>query len=137
MNTLCGIGIPELVLLVLVIFVVLGPERAQETALELGRLLGKLLRSKWWKEISEITQSLRDLPTTLIKMAELEGMQSELRETLSDIQKSAELDQEGKDTLTEIDEAIENLYSRVHGIEQPPADQSEAAAEQNETGEGS
>ncbi len=135
MNTLCGIGIPELVLLVLVIFVVLGPERSRQAALELGRFLGKLLRSNWWREISEITQSLRDLPATLIRMAELEDMQSELRETLSDIQKSATLDQEGKDTLAEIDEAIENLYSRVHGIEQPPTDQSKAAAEQDETGE--
>jgi sec-independent protein translocase protein TatB len=135
MNTLCGIGVPELVLLALVILVVLGPERSRQAALELGRFLGKLLRSKWWKEISEITQSLRDLPATLIKMAELEDMQSEIRETLSDIQKSARLDQEGKDTLAEIDEAIEELYGQMHGIEKPPTDQSKAGAEQDETGE--
>ncbi len=135
MNTVCGIGIPELVLLVLLVFVVVGPERSRETALEIGRFLGKLLRSKWWKEISEITEALRDLPTTLIRMAELEDMQSELRETLSDIQKGTKLDQEDKQILAEMDETIENLYSQLHNIKQPPTDQGESPADQDDSGE--
>jgi Sec-independent protein translocase protein TatA len=135
MNTMCGIGIPELVLLVLLIFVVVGPERSRGAALEIGRFLGKLLRSEWWKEISEITQSLRDLPTTLIKMAELEDMQSELRETLSDIQKSTKPDQADRQILAEMDGTIEDLYGQVHGITQPPTDQGEAPADQDSSEE--
>jgi Sec-independent protein translocase protein TatA len=135
MNTVCGIGIPELVLLVLLILIVVGPERSREAALEIGRFLGKLLRSKWWKEISEIAQALRDLPGTLIRMAELEDMQSELRETLTDIQKNAKLDQEDRQILADMDETIEGLYSQLHNIKTPPTDQGRSQADQDDSEE--
>jgi Sec-independent protein translocase protein TatA len=92
MDTLCGIGLPELVILALLGFVVIGPERSREVALQLGRWLRTLMQSEWWREFNQITDSIRNLPTTLVRMAELEETQQELRRTLQDIERDAKVD---------------------------------------------
>jgi Sec-independent protein translocase protein TatA len=92
MDTLCGIGLPELVILALLGFVVIGPERSREVALQVGRWLRTLMQSPWWREFNQITDSIRNLPTTLVRMAELEETQQELQRTLSDIERDARVD---------------------------------------------
>ncbi len=92
MDTLCGIGLPELIILALLGFVVIGPERSRETALQAGRWLRTLMKSPWWREFNQITDSIRNLPTTLVRMAELEETQQELQRTLSDIERDAKVD---------------------------------------------
>ena len=89
MDTLCGIGLPELFILLLIGFVVLGPERTRELAIAAGRWLGRLLRSPWWGEFNQITDAIRNLPTTLVRMAEIEETQAELRQTMAEINREA------------------------------------------------
>ena len=86
MDTICGIGLPELVILALLGFVVIGPERSREVALSAGRFLRKVMTSSWWNDFSSITRSLRDLPNTLVRMAEIEEAQADLRRTMQDIE---------------------------------------------------
>ncbi len=85
MDTLCGIGLPELIILALLGFVVVGPERSQDVALRAGRFLRSAMKSPWWRDFNQVTQSLRDLPTTLVRMAELEEAQAELSKTVREI----------------------------------------------------
>jgi Sec-independent protein translocase protein TatA len=85
-DTICGIGLPELVVLALLGFVVIGPERSREVALSAGRFLRKVMTSSWWKDFSSITRSLRDLPNTLVRMAEIEEAQADLERTMRDIE---------------------------------------------------
>lgn len=85
MDTLCGFGLPEIIIILLLSFVLIGPERTQEVALNTGRLLRKVIRSEWWKEVNEITRAMKDLPTTLVRMAEIEETQKELRDTMREI----------------------------------------------------
>lgn len=92
MDTLCGIGLPELIILVLLGFVVIGPERSREVALQLGRWLRTAIQSPWWREFNQITNSIRDLPTTLVRMAELEEAQQEIQRTLQDIEQDTQVD---------------------------------------------
>jgi sec-independent protein translocase protein TatB len=92
MDTLCGIGLPELIIVALIGFVVVGPERAREVAVVAGRWLGKAMRSPWWKEFNQVTSALRNLPTTLVRMAELEETQAELERTLRDIESETQVD---------------------------------------------
>lgn len=91
MDTLCGLGIPELIILVLLAFVLIGPERGQEVAVKVGRFLRNVMRSQWWGEINEITRAMRNLPTTLVRMAELEDAQAELQRTMHEIDQSARI----------------------------------------------
>ncbi len=92
MDTLCGIGLPELIFLALLAFVLIGPERSKDVALTVGRWLGSAMRSGWWKDVTQITASLRDLPNTLVRMAELEQAQAELQQTLRDIEEGSQVD---------------------------------------------
>lgn len=85
MDTLCGIGLPELIILALLGFVVIGPERSREVALSLGRMLGAVMKSEWWGEVNHIAQAIRNLPTTLVRMAELE---ESLKETEREMQET-------------------------------------------------
>lgn len=78
MDTLCGVGLPELIVLALIGFVVIGPERSREVALTAGRWLRNLTTSAWWKDFNQVSRALRDLPNTLVRMAEIEEAQAEL-----------------------------------------------------------
>ncbi len=86
MDTLCGIGLPELIILALLGFVVIGPERSRDVALKAGRLLRQVMTSAWWREASQVATAIRNLPTTLVRMAELEETQAILQRTLHEIE---------------------------------------------------
>ncbi|MGF1506135.1 MAG: hypothetical protein ACFB51_13540 [Anaerolineae bacterium] len=88
MEAVCGLGLPELLILALLAFVVIGPERSQEVALQAGRFLRNVLNSEWWGEFNDVARSLRNLPQTLVRMAEIEEAQSEIRETIADINRT-------------------------------------------------
>lgn len=44
-----------------------------------------VVRSQWWTEFNDITQAIRDLPTTLVRLAEIEEAQADLQEVMNDI----------------------------------------------------
>lgn len=90
----CGLGGPELVILALLLFVVFGPERTREVALAAGRFLGKLMRSEWWTDFTRMVDEIRNLPTTLVRMAELEETQAQLERTVSELKGELDLDPE-------------------------------------------
>jgi Sec-independent protein translocase protein TatA len=88
MDTICGIGMPELIILALLGFILIGPERTREVALQAGRLLRKVTKSDLWTETQDFYQFVRDLPNRLMAMAEeLEDVQSEVAETKRQIDK--------------------------------------------------
>lgn len=89
METFCGIGLPEIIILVLVSFVFIGPERSRSLALTLGRWLRRLITSTWWREFNQVANSLRDLPNTLVRMSELEDS---LRQMQTDITQATQID---------------------------------------------
>lgn len=88
-TTLCGLGLPELIVIMLVGFVVIGPQRSREIAVVAGRLIRRAMRSEWWREFNQVTSALRDLPNTLVRMAELED---DLMRVRSDLSQVARLD---------------------------------------------
>lgn len=92
MDTFCGIGLPELIIIALVGFVLIGPERTRELALQGGRVLRRVMKSPWWREFTQVTDAMRNLPTTLVRMAELEEVQAELQRELKDIEGQTRVD---------------------------------------------
>lgn len=89
MDTLCGIGLPEIVILILISFVVIGPERSRELALTAGRWLRRIMTSAWWREFNNVAGALRDLPNTLVRMSELEDS---LRQIQTDMNQATQVD---------------------------------------------
>lgn len=117
---ICGLGAPELVILALLMFIVFGPERAQQVALSAGRFLRKLTQSEWWGDFARLSREFRDLPNTLVRLAELEETQSELEKSLAGLQEEIDLNFE-RDVTTD-PWGIENAVAdTVRPEDQPPA----------------
>jgi len=73
-----GIGPLELVFILLIILLVVGPKDIQSVARSLGRFLNQLYKSENYRVIQQASQGLRDLPQRLAHEAEQE-MGEELR----------------------------------------------------------
>jgi Sec-independent protein translocase protein TatA len=115
----CGLGGPELVILALLLFVVFGPERTREVALAAGRFLGKLMKSEWWADFTRMVDEIRNLPTTLVRMAELEEAQAELEKTVSELR--GELDSDLEQDVKVDPWGIENAVAQTTRLDdQPP-----------------
>lgn len=76
---ICGLGGPEVIVIALLGYIIFGPQRTQEAALAAGRTLRKVMRTGWWREFTQMASEIRRLPTTLVRLAELEEMQAELQ----------------------------------------------------------
>jgi sec-independent protein translocase protein TatB len=86
-----GIGPLELLLIVFVILIVLGPKDLVKTTKTLGQGLNKLVKSDLWRDIRQTSEKVKNLPTELMREAELEEIQKSLQEPLnglSDLQKT-------------------------------------------------
>lgn len=86
-----GIGPLELLLIVFVILIVLGPKDLVKTTKTLGQGLNKLVKSDLWRDIRQTSERVKNLPTELMRDAEMEEIQKSLQQPLnglSDLQKT-------------------------------------------------
>jgi Sec-independent protein translocase protein TatA len=86
-----GIGLTELVAILLIIFLVMGPQDLVKIGTTLGRALRNLRQSDTWRAVQDAGRQLRELPETLAREAginELKETQRELNEELKE-QKAA------------------------------------------------
>lgn len=90
-----GIGPLELGLILLIVFMVVGPKDLAATGKKIGRFLSTVRKSEFWKGVSQITKEVRTLPTTLMREAELEELQKEIKEdanAIKNLSKEFEVD---------------------------------------------
>src|SRR5512143_697521 len=72
-----GIGAPELVFIIIIALIVLGPKDMQKTGKAIGTWLNNLVRSDGWRIFQRTSRELRNLPTNLMRQANLELMEPE------------------------------------------------------------
>jgi sec-independent protein translocase protein TatB len=79
-----GIGPSELVFIIIIALIVLGPKDMQKAGKNIGRWLNTLVRSDGWKAFQQTSKELRTLPTKLMREANLEMIEAEkeIRKTL-------------------------------------------------------
>jgi Sec-independent protein translocase protein TatA len=73
-----GIGPLEIVFVLIIGILVLGPEGMIEAGRKLGKFLRSITRSSWWQNIREGVSEIQYLPQRLMREAELEEL-NELR----------------------------------------------------------
>jgi sec-independent protein translocase protein TatB len=78
-----GIGAPELLFIVILAIIILGPRDMQKAGRTIGRWLNKLIRSEGWQIFQRTSAEVRNLPTRLMREANLE-----MQETERDIRKA-------------------------------------------------
>jgi Sec-independent protein translocase protein TatA len=77
MNIL-GIGPLELLGILVVALLVLGPDKLEETGRTVGKLINKVTRSEGWAAITSISRELRGLPARLAREAQLDDLKKQI-----------------------------------------------------------
>ena len=79
-----GIGVQELIFIVIIALIVLGPRDMQKAGKTVGRWLNQLVHSDTWKVFQQTSGELRNLPRNLMKEANMEMQETEreLRRTM-------------------------------------------------------
>lgn len=75
---LLGIGPLELLLILLLVVIIFGPKDLQKTGKAIGRGLNKLVHSAEWRAITQTSKELKNLPTRLMRDANLEEISQEI-----------------------------------------------------------
>jgi sec-independent protein translocase protein TatB len=70
-----GIGPQELFFIVLIAIIVLGPKDMQKAGKTVGRWLNQVMKSDGWRAFQRASKEIRNLPTNLMREANLEELQ--------------------------------------------------------------
>ncbi len=79
-----GVGPSELVFILLIAIIILGPKDMQKAGRTIGRFLNQLVRSDGWKIFQRTSTEIRDLPRNLMREAnmELQDVDQQIRQSL-------------------------------------------------------
>ncbi len=69
-----GVGPLELLVVIVIALLVLGPRDLAKTARTAGKFLNRMYRSDAWKTVTQASRDLRDLPNRLAREAALEEL---------------------------------------------------------------
>jgi len=73
-----GIGPLELLFIILLALIILGPKDMEKTGKSIGRGLTKLVKSDTWKTVRQASEKVKSLPTELMREAGMEEMKQSL-----------------------------------------------------------
>jgi sec-independent protein translocase protein TatB len=80
-----GIGASELIFILIIAIIVLGPKDMQRAGRTIGRWLNQLVHSDSWKVFQKTSAELRNLPRNLMReanMEQLQEMDKEIRQSI-------------------------------------------------------
>jgi sec-independent protein translocase protein TatB len=79
-----GIGAPELIFILILALIFLGPKDMQKAGRTIGIWLNQLIKSDGWRAFQRTSREIRNLPANLMRQANMD----DLRETGRDIHKA-------------------------------------------------
>lgn len=71
-----GIGPSELAFIVIIAIIILGPKDMQKAGKTVGRWLNGFIRSDGWKALQRASREIKNLPTNLMREANMEELQN-------------------------------------------------------------
>lgn len=111
-----GIGPFEILLVVVLALIVMGPEDMVKNARRLGQGLRKLIRSDFWRDLVGTTQEIRSLPKKLIQETGLEEDVKDIKQTTQQL--TAEVRQTTLDMNAGIKELTKTASNEVAAVKQ-------------------
>jgi sec-independent protein translocase protein TatB len=90
-----GIGPLELMLVIILALVLVGPRDLAKFGREAGRFINRLYRSQTWRTMNEASREIRNLPTRLAREAELDTVKRDLEQAGKGLQDSVKAAAEG------------------------------------------
>jgi sec-independent protein translocase protein TatB len=115
-----NIGPLELILILVLALIVLGPENMVKTAREMGRTINRFIRSPMWATLMNTTREIRELPTKIVRDTGLEESIKQIQEQTQAVTK--ELNQELGKSVESLNNAVQQINTEaVINTNQPPA----------------
>lgn len=114
-----GIGPSELLFIIIIALIVLGPRDMQKAGRTVGRWLNNLVRSDGWKAFQQTSREIRTLPTKLMRDANME-----LSETEREMRKA--MDMTAKPPASSSTRSLVRPQETENTIQPPPAKPTEA-----------
>ena len=118
-----GIGPTELIFIILIAIIVLGPKEMQNAGKTVGRWLNRLVHSEGWIYMRDATQTLRSLPNKWMREANME-----MWETQQDIRRS--LDPRAGKLTSQRRQSGPASDSAENSIQPPSSDSSASATDE-------
>jgi sec-independent protein translocase protein TatB len=84
-----GIGPTELVFILLIALILLGPKDMEKTGRTIGRFLRDMTKSENWRAFRDTSRELRNLPNRLMREANLEDLEKDVGKIGKEIEESA------------------------------------------------
>jgi Sec-independent protein translocase protein TatA len=75
---LFNVGALELVFILLLALIILGPRKAVKSAGDVGRWFKELMQSQFWQDLQTTSKEIKDLPKKLMDEAEIQKTIEEL-----------------------------------------------------------
>lgn len=113
-----GIGATELVFILLIAIIVLGPKEMQNAGKTVGRWLNRLVHSEGWKTFQDTTRALRSLPNRLMREANMEVWEAQ-----QDIRRA--IDPQAKPSASPRRQGLSLPEEPENSIQPPSSDSSE------------
>jgi len=86
-----GIGPTELVFIILIALILLGPKDMQKTGRTIGRWLRNMTTSDGWRAFRDTSREIRNLPNRLMREANLEDLEKDVGKIGKEIQDAADI----------------------------------------------
>ncbi|MBN1148849.1 MAG: hypothetical protein JXA78_16425 [Anaerolineales bacterium] len=133
-----GVGPLELLFIVLIALIVLGPKDMVKAGRTIGRLLRRLVTSPTWRAVQQTSREIRQIPTKLMREAGLEGDLKDIKGDMGKLGKipvDLGLDKVQKD-LSETGKEIKKAQADLSAWTTPsaPEEASEEVTSQAPTG---
>ena len=84
-----GIGPTELVFIILIALILLGPKDMEKTGRTIGRFLRDMTKSESWRAFRDTSRELRNLPNRLMREANIEDLEKDVGKIGKEIEESA------------------------------------------------
>ena len=128
MDGIFGVGPFEILLVLVLALILLGPQDMVKTAQQLGRTFYRLYHSPVWRQIISTQQELRDLPNKFVREAGLEDTIADLKKTGSQIQ--SDIKNATSAATAELNAATQELKSEVNSAAQQAIGEVKDAADE-------
>ena len=111
-----GVGILEVILILVIAIIVLGPEGMIKAAHSIGVFMRKVIKSPIWSQLMDTQRELRDMPTRLVREA---GLEEDIKELKRTQQQLRNVDIKGAVASAVKDAGLDEDYPRVRPAVEP------------------
>ena len=97
-----GIGIPEIIFILIIMLIVMGPNDMVKMGRTIGKLVRRVMLSDTWQAIRKTSQELREIPTRFVREAGLDELEQIQKELKADVKSIGNIQNELKDEVEQI-----------------------------------